>query len=588
MKELIFNIGQIFNIDSQDDCLVQYGCTRYHIPAYQRGYKWASDKGGAVSILLSDLWNNFQFFQQAIKKEYYLQYITVKRTEVQIDGNATFCLEVIDGQQRLTTLSIIISVLAALSQNDNVSVDRLHYAIRENFFSNHIYQEDDLLELVSKEWKEYQNTPLDKQDIFYLYSASKASFDFFSLKKDELDDFYEYLTNNVKLIVNSVESHVQSETVFKNLNSNKVPLTEVELIKGLLITKVGRGSVVKSPKHYKEVLAERSGLGRKWDEISRWANQPEIRSFYFNQGDGMHQLLLLTAMLLETRENKLEKQINDKDFPLFNFYNQYSDTQKLFKNSLQICASLKDWFQDNEKYNLLGFCRFVKGSSSNSLSFLKTCLEYKTKPELIGFLNKTKDGFITRLNITTLRYSEHVNEIHAILLSLNVFNDSLESRFNFHEFIDKQWSLEHIFPQSPEGKKAILNDEQKRAVKNMLGTGLTSEIDAILDKAERDELDKLKYYSALQNLSDLNSIGNMCLLTSSDNSSNGCSFFKEKRANVLDLLRKGSFVPAHTFDVFSKMIPTLESNDLETWSAEDIKKHTEYIAETLTPKLSAI
>jgi hypothetical protein len=345
---------------------------------------------------------------------------------------------------------------------------------------------------------------------------------------------------------------------------------------------------MKSPKHYKEVLAERAGLGRKWDEISRWANQHEIRSFYFNQGDGMYQLLLLAAMRLETKENKLEKRINDKDFPLFNFYNQYSDTKKLFKTLIQICTSLKDWFKDNEKYNLLGFCRFVKGSIHNSLSFLKTCLEYKTKPTLIGFLSNTKDGFITTSDITTLRYSEHINEIHAILLSLNVFNDSLESRFNFHEFINKQWSLEHIFPQSPEGKKTILNDDQKQAVKNMLGNALTPEIEAILNKVERDEVEKLKYYSALQNLSDLNSIGNMCLLTSSDNSSNGCSFFKEKRANVLAFLRKGSFVPAHTFDVFSKMIPTLESNDLETWCVDDIKKHTEYIAETLIPKLSAV
>ena len=57
-----------------------------------------------------------------------------------------------------------------------------------------------------------------------------------------LEDFYVYLLNNVKIIVNSVEKHIESETVFKNLNSNKVPLTEAELIKGLLITKVGRAN----------------------------------------------------------------------------------------------------------------------------------------------------------------------------------------------------------------------------------------------------------------------------------------------------------------------------------------------------------
>lgn len=584
MKELIFSIENIFKSDNQDDCLVQYGCTCYHIPAYQRGYKWGTEKDGAVSILLSDLWNNFLAVRKGEKKEYYLQYITVKKTSVYVGDNQVECLEVIDGQQRLTTLSIIISVLSALSNNENISVDKLHYAIRENFFSEHIYQKNDLLSLTEKEWSNLQNTALDTQDIFYLFSAAKKSFSFFIDKEKDIDFFYKYLLSNVKLIVNSVEPHVQSETVFKNLNSNKIPLTEVELIKGLMITKVGRGDSLKAERNYKEVLAERAALGRKWDEITRWANQAWIKSFYFNQREGMYELLSLTSFMLDNTIANIVVKTSTKDLPLFNFFNQYTNNKKAFTELQNIYETLKDWYADDEKYNLIGFCRFVKESKNNNLPFLKKCLEFKTKAKLLDFLLQSKQSLLPKSDVTKLRYNENEDEMHAVLLALSVFSETLETRFNFHEFIDKKWSLEHIFPQSPEGKDKTLNEIQKQTVIKMIGESITPEIKLILAKPERTEEEKKQYYTALQNLSELNSIGNMCLLTNSDNSSNGCGFFDEKRKNILHLIHKGSFVPSHTFDVFSKMISTLVGVDLSVWSADDIKNHTEYINNTLILK----
>jgi uncharacterized protein with ParB-like and HNH nuclease domain len=69
------------------------------IPSYQRGYRWTETQ---VVQLLDDIW---QFYKKEEKKtgEFYcLQPIVVK----QLDDK----YEVIDGQQRLTTLFLIISV----------------------------------------------------------------------------------------------------------------------------------------------------------------------------------------------------------------------------------------------------------------------------------------------------------------------------------------------------------------------------------------------------------------------------------------------------------------------------------------------
>lgn len=586
MTELVFSVKDIFNTSNQNGCLSQYDCTRYHIPAYQRGYKWGSERNGAVTILLNDLWSAFEAYQKKERKEYYLQYITVKKADVEVNGLNKNYLEVIDGQQRLTTLSVILSALSALLDDGNISTDKLDYAIRENFFSNHIYRKGDFEKLVNKTWEEVASEPhLNKQDIYYLYSAAEKAYKFFYEKDiEELEDFYEYLQHYVKVIVNSVERHVQSETVFKNLNSNKVPLTEADLIKGLLITKVGRANFKGGTTHFREALEIRSNLGRHWDVVNNWANQPEIESFYFNNSKGMHQLLTLVAYCLENNDNKLDRTASEKDFPLFNFFHKYSDYSAIYQKLKDVQATLQDWYQNDETYNLIGFCRFAKNSKSTSLIFLKACLKMKDKQSLKKNLNKAKNILLPQSNISGLRYGEDNNAIHNILLALNVFESGQDVRFNFHAFIDKSWTLEHVFPQSPEGKNNILSAEEKAAIKEILKDTISPEVEAILDKDVRSDQEKEIYYKALQESSFLNSIGNMCLLTNTDNISNGCLSFKEKRENILKLIQKGSFVPSHTFSVFSKMIPGLKADNFKMWYRSDIENHTKHISQIFENK----
>jgi len=588
MKELIFNVKNAFESTDQDGCLTQYDSKCYHIPAYQRGYKWSSDEYGAVSVLLNDIWDGYQAFTRQERKEYYLQYITVKKADVTINSHKEPCLEVIDGQQRLTTLSIIISVLNLQLNNKNISEDKLHYAIRENFFSNHIYKKEDLKILLSKTWDELiLEKHYNKQDIFYLYSAAKKAQSFFIDKGSEIEVFYEYLLSKVMLIVNSVESHVESEKVFKNLNSNKVPLTETELIKGLLITKIGRENPLKLRMNFTEILEIRMNLGRQWDEMTLWANKSEIKSFFFNGKEGMQQLLVLTALCMETDSHKLLQKEDEKDYPLFNFFHKNAKSSEVYQKLKSIYHSLKDWYTNDNIYNLLGFCKFVKDSKDNTLTFLRDCYNQNDKQVLKKFLSD-KVKTVLPLDVSVLRFGDHNKEIHAVLLALSVFKKDNENRFDFHQFIDHNWSLEHIFPQKPEGKKAILTEFQKLAIKEILGENITDEIITLLKKSDRSEEEKEIYYSALQELSQLNTIGNMCLLTGGDNSSNGCRFFKEKRQNILELIQKGSFVPKHTFDVFSKMIPDLLSEDLKVWSKSDMDNHIRYINGELISVLKII
>ena len=112
----------------------------------------------------------------------------------------------------------------------------------------------------------------------------------------------------------------------------------------------------------------------------------------------------------------------------------------------------------------------------------------------------------------------------------------------------------------------------------MIGDKATDEIKTILRKSERNNDEKELYQGALRGIRILDSIGNMCLLRKEDNSSNSCGFFDEKRTNILKRIQKGSFVPKHTFDVFSKMVFEKDPGDVERWINENIVAHYDVIA----------
>ena len=80
----------------------------FYVPAYQRGYRWGRDE---VTRLLDDIW-------ESKDKPYYLQPIVVKKF-----GDEW---ELVDGQQRLTTLFLIFQYM----KHENLQKSAAGYSIR--------------------------------------------------------------------------------------------------------------------------------------------------------------------------------------------------------------------------------------------------------------------------------------------------------------------------------------------------------------------------------------------------------------------------------------------------------------------------
>jgi uncharacterized protein with ParB-like and HNH nuclease domain len=618
MKELVFNIRNIFNLDINEGCLGQYDAEKYHIPAYQRGYKWASLKPtDAIPVLMNDLWEAYENSKTSNRKEYYMQYITVKRI------SETKYLEVIDGQQRLTSFSILLSVFSLLLDKDiNPSKGKLEYAIREDFFNNYIYEKDKLNEFLSADWDNnkgivIQNQTINKQDIFYLHSAAKHIYNYLNQEsiQNELIKFNEFILEYVKIIVNEIEPHIDSERVFRNLNSNKVGLTESELIKGLLLTKAARKTSMHTKgKHFREILEIRTALGRQWDEITTWVNDKKVKHFYFTvnnkqinetsfntllkkeleKPDSVTHERAILLLLISMTFNK-DVDVKDNQYQLFNYFHKQIKTKisswELLIKLKEIYAILKDRYEndgENAVYNLMGYAFFVEGNNLKKLEYLSNTI-YWTKDKLIQDLIAKRNELLPD-NLTQLRYgSEYNTAIHRVLLALSVFETSKERkepRFDFFNFSQNKWSLEHIFPQSPEGKwrgkNHVLTNEEKVEILKMIGEDY-EEIEQVknvlsIEDRERTDEEKEVYYRALQKTW-VNNLGNMSLLSVPDNSSNGCAMFKLKRENINEMIKNGKFVPKHTFEIFNKV--QLESDSLLNWTNNDSNRHFTFIEQSI-------
>lgn len=582
MSDLIFSISNTFSLDVRDGALGKNEAKKFYIAPYQRGYKWSSATSNSpVQLLMTDLIDAFA----ARPKEYYLQFITV--TSAIHDGETV--LEVIDGQQRLTTITLLFSVMnyRLEKQQSPFTNNMLSYEVREHvsdFFDKFIYNNID--ELISLDWPTLitQHPIYNEQDINYLFNAAKKINEL--LPTADLHEFHDYVANKVMLIVNRVEKTISCERIFSNLNTNKVELTSAELIKGLLLTKSARENIEPTKTiPYREIMEQRTAMGRQWDEIDNWCNMKAINSFFFNQSkDPIHELLLLLAM----NEGFKPSKNRDKYF-LFNYFQSRikkgeKSARMYFTELKKLKLTLNDWYINPKIYNLMGFLFVAKASKYNLNSLIgKFDMSKITLQEELTMYARN----LVSTDIVDLGYGDNNDEIHDLLLSLSVFGS--DKKFDFYSFKNNEWSLEHIFPQNP--KK--FSPELKQSDISLINSIIGSKLDAndIADKSPlRVQLaSKLKKESCTLNEEELillcnllqskkiNGIGNMALLTKSDNSSNGNGMFDLKRINIANRVSNGRFVPKHTYDVFSKLISDKMNPDLTIWSEKDIDAHAKWI-----------
>ena len=546
----------------------------FNVPAYQRGYRW--DKIN-VTDLLDDL---LEFMQDGSSGKFYcLQPLVVKK----IGANQ---YNVIDGQQRLTTIFIILKYLEKLleDENDIKEIYTINYETREG--------SQEFLKNIAKP-QEDSNKNID---YFYMYQAYKAVENWFEEKikekKTTKRKMLEIFTNSedekhIEFIWYEVENSENDEVkIFARLNSGKIPLTNAELIKALFLNT--RNFPKKCSKN--EISVRQIEISKEWDEIEYALQDDEFFKF-LTKNDYPTRIELLFEILSGVKSTESDR------YAIYRYFAEKAKEKDglshIWTDIKKIFLTFKFWFKDSEYYHLVGF--LVASGISNIMTLYnefesgawqKTESETKTKS---GFKDSLKEKIkIDTANIGELNYIDNRKELENILLLFNIAtiinSKGSYTRFSFNEYNGKKWSLEHIHAQNDKGlkDKKVQDEWLENSKKYIYESDLQEKIDIFIKGNENNHFDELQMeiLNKFGDVVNMHGIENLALLAAENNSSLCNGPFIEKRKKIIEMDKNGEFIPICTKNVFLKYY-TKNLSNVYFWSKQDQEDYKDSIIKTL-------
>jgi hypothetical protein len=538
---------------------------RFFVPAYQRGYRWGEAE---VTNLLEDIRENYG-------KPYYLQPIVVKR-----HGDEW---ELIDGQQRLTTLFLIFQYMKRESLQRRGAQYSLRYETREG----------------SASYLEAPDPSLSQQNIDYFhifaaYNCIKQWFDGYGGRLEfEANEFYGALFKHVQVIRYQVPDDVDGNALFRRLNIGRIPLTDAELVKAMLLSSSKRDR--KDGDRSVEIAAQ-------WDTFERDLREPELWAFTTGKSaqDATHIDLLLDS--LAGGPARPER-------PAFHTFNLLRDRiekhpHAFWDEVVELHGIALGWYAGLNLFHKLGFL-IAEGRAR--FGQLLAEAEGKTKTEFDAHLDSRIRDYLD-LSPSSLRdlvYTSAKTERVLFLMNVETVRRRGHERYSFSEHASGHWSLEHIHAQSAE----TLRTEKEWREWLILQRGALEALDTVdavskeaillrtkdvLDAAvikERAFRDLELLYTTVLSLPGegsedaMHSIGNLALLDIPANSALGNSVFAVKRAEILRRDKEGQDIPVCTRYVFLKYYSPTDEQQLQFWSNVDRQHYLDEMAAVLADYL---
>ena len=289
---------------------------KFYIPSYQRGYRWGQAE---VTRLLEDVYSNGT-------KNYCLQPIVVRRREDSF--------ELIDGQQRLTTLFLIYKYMNISSSGflDEPKFS-LIYETRE--------KSEEFLASIDNSKKE---TNIDYWFMCDAYETIERWFDNKD-KKSTLTNLNKYFDENVKIIWYEVDESEDAIALFTRLNIGKIPLTSAELVKAMFLSRDNNSDLDRE---------KQEEIALQWDIIEKELHNNSFWYFLTNRSNVKYQTridLILDLISGKPADNK-EKYYT---FFYFDTLNQEDKLNNIWKEIQHTFLILKDWYEDHELYHKIGY-----------------------------------------------------------------------------------------------------------------------------------------------------------------------------------------------------------------------------------------
>lgn len=539
----------------------------FFIPDYQRGYRWGQEE---VLRLLDDIYINGT-------NNYCLQPIVIKRlseSTIKEKGLSTGeWSEIIDGQQRLTTIYLIYWYMYTVSNG--------FLCEEPNFTLCYETRKDSaaFLKAIDLSRKD-QNV-----DYWFICSAYETIQKWFEQKENArtaMINIYKYLNENVSVIWYEVGLNEDAIALFTRLNIGKIPLTSAELVKALFLKRDSADQMI---------VEKQEEISLQWDNIERELQDDKLWYFLSNQAKAKYQTRIDLIL------NLISKKAADNREQYYTFF--YFDKKRheevnldiIWQGILRTFLTLKDWYENHELYHKIGY---LIASEHMTVQEVYDLSSTKTKDQFLADLDQEiRKSIDIKGNYADLSYEKpnDYKNISRLLLLFNVESVRMNGeqsqwfpfdKYKYHKGGKVYWSLEHIHAQQSEGMRTeevwkewlrlhipsirlgledvFLADEMQECIDRPKLEG--SDFEAIQTKV-------VQRLSVQGNTEYLHSIANLAMLNTSDNAALNNSTFDVKRNEIIEMDKKGQYIPFCTKMVFLKYYTPSEKNQLHFWGQAD-------------------
>lgn len=558
----------------------------FFIPDYQRGYRWSSLQ---VKQLLDDIYEFARRENPQPEEFYCLQPLVIK---VCLENS----FEVVDGQQRLTTLLLILRHFnESLAVKCRQTLFTLQYATRPSL--------DSFLEAPSSD------AANDNVDFFHLYQAMQTIEGWFAQRDSEVKDIKSTLLNKTKVIWFQLAPSDNAVNAFTRLNVGKIPLTNDELIRALFLRSANAEK--------NEDMNTQLPIAYEWDQLEKALQSDSFWYFLSNQPrQGQNRIDFLFDLVARAEGGMPPETAND-EYGLFYIFNQRlkasgATPEKEWLKIKQTYQMLEEWYEDRVLYHMIGFL-VSQGVSINeiqtlSLDCTKSAFVQRLRAKIYRLVidkelpNSPDDAAVREevaARLEDLTYGSKRQSVKAFLLLFNLAtllqNRKSNMRFQFDSFKSERWDIEHI--RSVGDDKPMRHHDRRDWLKNCLGylqaqkaeNELRQGIQAFLELSQVEATNEifdslydrvLDYFGETTDGEEPHGIANLTLLDEHTNRSYKNAVFAVKRQYLLNLDQAGIFVPLCTRNVFLKCYSPQVDNVM-FWSEADREGYESAIINTL-------
>lgn len=213
--------------------------TKYTVHYYQREYRWGKKQ---IEELLEDLENEFmEFYQDSDERSSVKEYGHYFMGSIVISASSNDNA-IIDGQQRLSSITLLLIYLNYLqSERDNqVDIKNLIFSEQYGEKSFNINVEE-RLECMEAIYNSYQFNPEGKpESVRNLYARYQDIEEIFpeTLKGEALPYFIDWLIDKVLFVDIQALTEQDAQKIFVTMNDRGLSLTPTEMLKGYLLSEI--------------------------------------------------------------------------------------------------------------------------------------------------------------------------------------------------------------------------------------------------------------------------------------------------------------------------------------------------------------